>query len=307
MTFLISALIRTTFELFDFIKKNNNIYFINISVEFIVNSIVSTQFRSQFLTIFSRSRSINIFYSFEWIIDKSRFWQNVRRFVINIETYRNNRLYLDWLNVNVTSIISRFLIFAQIIFVENSEIKIEFDVSLSIFSRRRNNTTSILSLISQNIVNIDSTSNSNMSKKKNFQNFDFNRQQYEILQVLFVDVKNHAQFKFQKTSKSVESFDSFDDFEINRWNLNEIDFFDFIYDDKFSIIDNSIEHANKNTYFRNFHLFTKRIKNMIIVKRMKLTNQNLYICLRDLVLTWYMNFFNDDQKRLMKLNDEIEK
>ena len=307
MTFLISAFIRTTFELFDFIKKDNNIYSINISVESIVNSIVSTQSRSQSLAVFSRSRWINTSYSFEWIVNRSRFRQNVRRFVVNIEIYRNSRLYFDWLNVNVTSIISRSLIFVQVISVEDSEIRIELDVSSSISFRRRDNTTSILSLISQDIVNIDSTSNSNMSKKKNFQNFDFNRQQYETLQVFLVDVKNHAQFESQEVSKFVESFDSFDDFETNRWNSNEIEFFDSMYDDKFSIIDNSIEHANKNTYFRDVHLFTERIKNMIIVKKAKLTRQNLYICLRDLVLTWYIDVFNDDQKRLMKLDDEIEK
>ena len=58
-----------------------------------------------------------------------------------------------------------------------------------------------------------------------------------------------------------------------------------MYDDKFSLIDNSIEHANKNTYFRDVHLFTERIKNMIVMKETKLTRQNLYICLREFVLT----------------------
>ena len=55
-----------------------------------------------------------------------------------------------------------------------------------------------------------------MIEKKNYQNFEFNRQQYEILQVFLVDVKNHAQFDFQKNQKFVESFDSFDDFETSR-------------------------------------------------------------------------------------------
>ena len=45
---------------------------------------------------------------------------------------------------------------------------------------------------------------------------------------------------------------------------------------------------------------------MIIIKKTKLTRQNLYICLRDSVLTWYIDVFNDDQKRLLKLSDEIE-
>ena len=58
-----------------------------------------------------------------------------------------------------------------------------------------------------------------------------------------------------------------------------------MYDDKFSFIDNSIEYVDKNIYFKNVYLFTKRIKNIIIVKKNKLTRQNFYICLRNFVLT----------------------
>ena len=146
-----------------------------------------------------------------------------------------------------------------------------------------------------------------MIENDNYQNFDFNRQQYETLQDFLVEIRNHAQFESQNDQKFVDSFDSFDDFEISRWNSDEVDFFDFMCDDKSSIIDNSIEHANKNTYFRDVHLFTERIKNMIIVKKNELTRQNLYICLREFVLTWYIEVLNDDQKRLMKLRNEIEK
>ena len=306
MTFLISVIIRTTFEIFDFIQKNDDSYFSNSFVAFIVHNIVSKQFRSSSLTIFNRSRSINISYSFEWIIDKSKFRQNVKRFVINIETYKNSWLFLDFLSVNVTSIISKTFISIQVIFVENNETRIEFDVSFFTFSYHQNNIASTISLTFQDIVNIDFTSNSNMIEKENYQNFDFNRQQYETLQIFLVDVKNHAQFKFSNFSKFVESFYLFDDFENSRWNSNEMNFFDSMYDDKLLIIDNSIEHANKNTYFKNIHLFTERIKNMIIIKKAKLTRQNLYTCLREFVLTWYIDVFNDDQKKLMKLNDEIE-
>ena len=145
-----------------------------------------------------------------------------------------------------------------------------------------------------------------MIEEENYQNFEFNRQQYETLQVLFVDVRNHAQSDPQEDQKFAESFDSFDDSETSRWNSDEVDFFDPMYDDKFSLIDNSIEHANKDTYFRDVHLFTERIKNMIVVKGAKLTRQNLYICLREFALAWYIDVLNDDQKRLVKLGEEVE-
>ena len=56
------------------------------------------------------------------------------------------------------------------------------------FFRRRNNTISIINLIFSNIVKIDLTFDSNIIENDNYLNFDFNRQQYKILQIFIVDV-----------------------------------------------------------------------------------------------------------------------
>lgn len=62
----------------------------------------------------------------------------------------------------------------------------------------------------------------------------------------------------------------------------KVNFFDLIYDEKSFVIDNLIEHVNKNTYFRDIYLFIERIKNITIVKNANLLRNNLYICLCDI-------------------------
>ena len=50
------------------------------------------------------------------------------------------------------------------------------------------------------------------------------------------------------------------------------------------IIDNSIEHSNKNIYFRNVHFYIKKIKNMILFKNVDVIRTKFYNCIRNYVL-----------------------
>ena len=58
-----------------------------------------------------------------------------------------------------------------------------------------------------------------------------------------------------------------------------------MYNEKFVVIDNFIEHINKNIYFQNVNVFIERVKNIIKVKEIKLIRQNLYICFKNTILT----------------------
>lgn len=93
----------------------------------------------------------------------------------------------------------------------------------------------------------------------------------------------------------------------NRWNLSEVDFLDPMYNGKSSVTDNPIEHAGKDTYFRDVHLFIERIKHMAAVKSADLLRNNLYICLRGTALAWYTEVLTEEQKRLVKLGSDIDK
>ena len=90
-----------------------------------------------------------------------------------------------------------------------------------------------------------------------------------------------------------------------RWNAFELKFFDSLYDEKSAVTDNVIEHFDKNTYFRNIHIFIERIKNIAHIKNDTIVRNNLYICLRETVLTWYISNLKENQKRLIKLRNEM--
>ena len=124
----------------------------------------------------------------------------------------------------------------------------------------------------------------------NWQNTDFSQQQWTALQSLMreatetTDSFESPDFsEFQGTPNS-QSTSAVDNDNINRWNADEVDFFDLMYDDKSAATDEPIEHIDKNTYFRDVSYFIDRIKNMTKVKRAEVVRQNLYICFRDIAL-----------------------
>ena len=92
----------------------------------------------------------------------------------------------------------------------------------------------------------------------------------------------------------------------NRWNAAEIEFFDPLYDEKSAATENAIEHSEKDIYFRNVHVFIEKVKDMTQIKDDILIRNNLYSCLRDIALAWYTSNFNDDHKRLIKFDIEID-
>ncbi len=62
-------------------------------------------------------------------------------------------------------------------------------------------------------------------------------------------------------------------------------------------------HINKKTIFWNIHLFNKRVKDIAVIKSEKMIVENLYTCLQNIALKWYVfeltnmktNSWNTDQ------------
>ena len=90
-----------------------------------------------------------------------------------------------------------------------------------------------------------------------------------------------------------------------KWNAFELRFFDSLYDEKSAVIGNVIENFDKNTYFRDIHIFIERIKNIAQIKNDTIVRNNLYICLRETVLTWYISNLKENQKKLIKLSNKM--
>ena len=144
----------------------------------------------------------------------------------------------------------------------------------------------------------------------NYNNIGFSQLQWIVFQILMRNNVSDSSdsfdsFDFQNTSTSF--FDDNDnDNDDNRWNVDEVEFFDFMYDDKSAITDNLMKHVDKNIYFRNVNDFIDRVKDMIDVKRANMIRQNLYICFRETTLIWYIIILIENQKRLIKLDENVD-
>ena len=84
-----------------------------------------------------------------------------------------------------------------------------------------------------------------------------------------------------------------------RFNPDNVDYFDSFYESKFIDTIFAIEHINKSTFFRDIHVFVDRVKNVIRVKSDTLLRQNLQICLRDFALIWFITELIENDKRLI--------
>ena len=131
-----------------------------------------------------------------------------------------------------------------------------------------------------------------MPDVNNFNDIDFIEQQWIAFQTFINDLRNNSQ-KSQNERSEWKEFELSEN-ENKRWNFDEINFFDSMYDGKSVIIENFIEHIRKDIYFRDVHLFIERIKDMIIIKSAKMIKNNFYICFRDIVFVWYIEMFIDD-------------
>ena len=95
--------------------------------------------------------------------------------------------------------------------------------------------------------------------------------QMTILRVMIAKI---VQFS-TNVQQSITFTNSINRSQKKQWNLNLIDFFDFIYDNKSTIIDNSIDNVDKKTYYRDVNLFIDKIKNIIEIDDSNVFKQNL--------------------------------
>ena len=93
---------------------------------------------------------------------------------------------------------------------------------------------------------------------------------------------------------------------MERFVPQDVGFFDPFYNGKLINTGFVMEHAGKNTYFRDVHVFIDKI---IDVSRTKndLVRQNLQFCFRNSILKCYISEFTDGEKRLLIYGNGVEK
>ena len=98
--------------------------------------------------------------------------------------------------------------------------------------------------------------------------------------------QNNDQSESFEFSDSSNSFDENND-ENSFWRFEDLDFLDIKLSIFFEF--DSMIRNDKNVYYRNVHLFCKRIRNLIAIKNEKLIRINLNICLFDYAFIWYIS------------------
>ena len=66
-----------------------------------------------------------------------------------------------------------------------------------------------------------------------------------------------------------------------------------------------MKYASKNTYFRNVHVSLDRAKNIVTIKNVDLVRSNLFTCLRDQTLIWYISKLIDEKRRFLKYKNNL--
>lgn len=113
---------------------------------------------------------------------------------------------------------------------------------------------------------------------------------------------------FIESQRSQDDFDTDlkdDDTNRSRWYSFKLDFFDSFYNDEFTFMSKSIKHTDKNIYFKDVHVFETRIKNLVHVKKSQLIQDNLWTCLHEDTLTWYMTILTNVEKRLLIYDTDV--
>ena len=117
---------------------------------------------------------------------------------------------------------------------------------------------------------------------------------------------SHSESSISIEDRSSSRSSSYEHASVSKWNSSNIEFFDSHFNEKITAIAFAMKHSDKNTYYRDIHFFLERCSNIVTVKDEQLVRENLFICLRELTLQWYISEMTSDAKTLVKYAFEIQ-
>ncbi len=148
--------------------------------------------------------------------------------------------------------------------------------------------------ISRNTSAIETILASNMTQKFN----ETQRRELMTMMLKFWAQRSITSASQQTQSQTIK-------LRSNRWVTADLRFFDSTYDEKILTTIESMQHAKKNIFFKNIHLFIDRVKNFAMIKDYDTMKNNLYTCLRDMTMTWYTIEFFEKIKKLIKTKNNL--
>lgn len=224
-----------------------------------------------------RTETNLLIYSSNWIIDKLLFKKSL--FVLDQQTWQLLELLQSKFIKNTSFSSSTHL------FTISSLTSISLQDSRNIFVTAKDITAS----------SSNDNSISNISVMTNDQSFSLKQMQQRINQIVFNVVRAAVrELRRQDFSRTFDSSDSSESFEseltfvesFDRWNLFDLEFFDFNLDKSFD--NDDVVTVNKNVYFRNVILFIDKVRDLIVIKNSTTVRANINTALRDSALIWYI-------------------
>ena len=268
-------------QIYDYSHEHENTSKITAAVRKLIKYIILTYSEKSQKTSFrsiSRFRFVKFIKYFEnWIIIKSVKQAAFRKFREQINHYRQHSIFLKYLHTRHSERSIRSDHDKDIDRKRIESVNEKFFKFIS--QRKKDSSTSIMTSEIQNAIN-------------------------EIIRQYVA--ANPSISEFAEFSKSAELSVSAVSFENSKWNASEVEFFDSLYDEKSINIEQVMKHAEKNTYFRNVHFFIERVKNIAIIQDEQHVRDNLFTCLRDFALQWYISKISIEAKQLMKYDDAID-
>jgi hypothetical protein len=67
-----------------------------------------------------------------------------------------------------------------------------------------------------------------------------------------------------------------------------------------------VTHAEKDTYYKDVHVFVERVKEMIIVLEFETIRKNLSSCLRESILIWHIAKLFDVFRRILFYEKNVD-
>ena len=94
--------------------------------------------------------------------------------------------------------------------------------------------------------------------------------------------------------------------EKKQWNSKNVKYFDSNFEKKWTAIEKTLTHSNKNIYYKNVHIFVKCIKKMTIVLETKQIRRNLFSCLCETILMWHIAELSNTTRRILIYEKKID-
>jgi hypothetical protein len=67
-----------------------------------------------------------------------------------------------------------------------------------------------------------------------------------------------------------------------------------------------VTHAEKDTYYKDVHVFVERIKKMIIMLEFEIIRKNLSSCFRESALMWHIAKLFDVFRRILLYEENVD-